>query len=68
MLPAPKLNPEFITNKKGHKRAVVLPIEEYQELLEDLHDLATIAERREEPTRSHNQVMEDLKENGYLPD
>ncbi len=68
MQPIPKLNPEYVTNVKGHKRAVILPIEEYTELLEDLQDLAVIAERREEPSLSHNKVMEDLKKNGYLSD
>ena len=68
MKPAPELHPEYITGTDGKKKAVVLPIAEYQELLEDLGDLAAIAERREEPTISHNVVMEDLRRNGYLPD
>ncbi len=32
-------------------------MKEYEELLEDLHDLAVIAERKDEPTTS----MEELK-------
>lgn len=38
----------FITNPKGKKTAVVLPIREYRRLLEDLHDLGIVAERHEE--------------------
>jgi hypothetical protein len=53
MYPARKLTPEFITDSHGGKKAVIIPIEEYTELLEDLTDLATIAERREEPTLPH---------------
>jgi len=68
MIPAEKFNPEYVTDSEGHKRAVILPIEEYNELLEDLNDLAVIAERREEPTIPHHKVMEELKNNGYLPD
>ena len=68
MLPAEKYNPEYVTDTEGHKRAVILPIKEYQELMEDLDDLAVIAERREEPTLSHDKVMEDLKRDGYLSD
>ena len=68
MQPVPELNPEYVTDSDGHKRAIILPIEEYKELLEDLHDLAIIAERREEPSVPHNQVMEDLRNNGYLSD
>ncbi len=68
MEPALRNEPEFVIDAEGHKRAVILPIEEYQELLEDLKDLAAIAERRDEPVISHSKVMEDLKRNGYLPD
>jgi len=68
MLPARKYNPEYVTDSAGHKRAVILPIEEYQELMEDLDDLAAIAERREDPTISHDKVMEDLKRDSYIPD
>jgi hypothetical protein len=64
MLPAQKLHPKYMTRK--NKRTVILPVEEYTELLDDLQDLAVIAERREEPSLSHNKVMEDLKKNGYV--
>jgi hypothetical protein len=40
----------FIADEKGHGVSVVLPVDEYEELLEDLHDLAVVAERRPEPT------------------
>ena len=59
MLPAEKHNPDYVIDSEGHKRAVILPNQEYQELLEDLQDLAAIAERREEPTIPHNKVIED---------
>jgi hypothetical protein len=38
----------YITSSTGRKKAVILPIREYQRLLEDLHDLSVVAERREE--------------------
>ena len=40
----------FIVDEKGNRVSVVLPVDEYEELLEDLHDLAVVAERRREPT------------------
>ena len=55
-----KLHPEYVTDGEGHRRAVILPIGEFDELLEDLADLACVAERREEPTVAHQKVMEDL--------
>jgi PHD/YefM family antitoxin component YafN of YafNO toxin-antitoxin module len=44
---------QYVTNEAGEKTAVLLPIEEYEELLEDLSDLAVMAERKDEPTVSH---------------
>ena len=56
----------YIIDEKGKKTAAVLPIEKYEKLLEDLHDLSIIAERRYEPTISFNKIKEKLKKNGTL--
>ena len=56
----------YIIDEKGKKTAAVLPIEKYERLLEDLHDLSIIAERRDEPTTSFNKIKEKLKKNGTL--
>ena len=66
MRSAPKLNPEYIIDVNGDKKAVVLSIEEYEELIEDLRDLAVLAERREEPVIPHADVVAELRQNGYL--
>ena len=55
---------QFLTNEKGRKTAAVLPIEDYEKLLEDLDDLAVIAERREEETIPHAEFKKRLKRNG----
>ena len=52
-----KSQTKYITDEKGKKTAVVIPIEEYEELIDDLHNLAIIAERINEDTIS----MDDLK-------
>ena len=39
----------------------MLPIEEYEELLEDLEDLALIAQRRDEPTVPLDVVVQQLE-------
>ena len=44
------MNPQYLTDDSGKRKFVVLTVKEYEELLEDLHDLAVIAERRHEPT------------------
>jgi len=43
-------NAQFVTDQKGEKTSVILPLAEYEALLEDLDDLAVIAERAHEPT------------------
>ncbi|XOV70309.1 MAG: hypothetical protein ACFHW5_16555 [Verrucomicrobiota bacterium] len=45
----------------------MLPIDQYEKLLEDLGDLAAIAERRNEPTISHEEFIQELKHDGLLP-
>jgi len=61
-----KLKPQYVTDENGKKTAVILPIHEYEELVEDIQDLAILAERREEPPIPHEEIMAKLKEDGYL--
>ena len=44
-----KVAKSYIVDEDGRRAAIILPMDEYRELLEDLEDLATIAERRGEP-------------------
>jgi len=53
----------FIVDNEGKRLAVVLPIEEYEELMEDLHDLSVIAERKDEDVISFEDVKRELEEN-----
>lgn len=57
---------KFIVDDKGRKSAVIVPIEKYEELLEDIHDLAIVAERRAEQTTSFVELKKKLKRNGLL--
>ncbi len=52
--------PQYITDADGQKLSVILPIADYLELLEDLEDLATIAERRNESTIPLEDVLTEL--------
>jgi predicted lipid carrier protein YhbT len=60
------LNLQFITNEAGEKISVVLPLSKFQDLLQDLEDLAVVAERREEPTSSHEALLTELKRDGLI--
>lgn len=59
-------NVQFLTNEKGDRVSVVLPLAEYEELLEDLEDLARIAERREEPAITHDELVAQLTADGLV--
>jgi hypothetical protein len=63
-----ELQAQYVTDENGNKTAVILPIEEFEELLEDLQDLAVLAERRDDPTIPHEEVVARLKRDGYIQD
>jgi len=66
MTPVTKLHPKYITNTSGRQTAVILPIGEYKKLLDDLNDLAVVAERVNDPVVSHVQVVLELKQDDCL--
>ena len=41
---------QYVVDEHGDRIAVFLPLREYEQLREDLHDLAMVAERQKEPT------------------
>jgi PHD/YefM family antitoxin component YafN of YafNO toxin-antitoxin module len=56
----------YIVDGRGRRVSVVLPVEEYDDLIEDLHDLAVIAERRDEPSVTFTELKKRLKADGLL--
>lgn len=60
------LHPQYITDDNGKKTSVILPFPEFIELVEDIEDLAVVAERREENTISHVKLLKKLNEDGLL--
>ena len=57
---------QYLTDEQGQKTAVVVPLADYEKLLEDLEDLAVIAERRDEPVTGHDEFVAELKRDGLL--
>ena len=53
-----------VSKEKGEKTAAILPIKKYEELIEDFHDLAVVAERRDEPATNFKKLKERLRKNG----
>jgi PHD/YefM family antitoxin component YafN of YafNO toxin-antitoxin module len=52
---------QYLVDAKGNKRGVLLSIERYEQLTEDLHDLAVVAERRMEEPISFDEMKRRLK-------
>jgi hypothetical protein len=66
MLDLRQLKPQYVINEAGEKIAIILPLGVFEELLEDIEDLAVVAERREEPAMTHDQVVTELKRDGLI--
>ena len=58
----------FITDEHGARTGVLMDLADYESLLEDLHDLAAIADRRSEPTIPHEEFLKQLRADGLLSD
>jgi PHD/YefM family antitoxin component YafN of YafNO toxin-antitoxin module len=57
---------QYVVDDKGRKTAVLLSLKEYQKLLEDLHDLAVIAERKNEDPIPLAEMKRRLKKDGLI--
>lgn len=59
-------NVQYITDAQGHKTAVILPIEEYEEILEDLHFGEVARESIGEPKRDFDELVKEMREGGEI--
>ncbi len=66
MIKTKKINLRYVTNEKGKKTEVILKVKDFEEILEDLNDLAVIAERKNEKVIPHSEVLKELKKNGAI--
>jgi hypothetical protein len=57
---------QFIVDAKGRKTGVVLPFNAYRRLMEDLHDLAVVAERRDEAPITLDEMRRRLRKDGIV--
>ncbi len=58
--------PQYITDRNGKKTGVVLSLRRYRQLIEDLHDLAMVAERRREKPVPLHDLKRRLERDGVL--
>ncbi len=55
---------QYVVDEKGRKTAVLLSVRRYEKMLEDLHDLAIVAERSDEPVITLEEMKRRLKKDG----
>ena len=60
------LREQYVVDGDGKRTAVILPIEQYERMLEDVHDLAVVAERRDEEPIGLEEMKRRLIRDGLL--
>ena len=56
----------YVTDRTGKRTGVVLSLKRYSRLMEDLHDLAVVAERRDEKPVTADDIKKRLHKRGLL--
>lgn len=51
---------QFVTDENGKKTAVVIPIDAYEDLIEDIEDLKIALERKDEDTITLDELKKEL--------
>ena len=57
---------QYVTDDKGRQTSVILPVDTYEEMLEDIQDLVAVAERRNDKKFSLIEMKKKLKKDGLL--
>ena len=60
------LRGRYVTDRKGQRTGIVLSLKRYSRLMEDLHDLAVVAERRNEKPVTAEDMKKRLHKRGLL--
>ncbi|HKB68755.1 MAG TPA: hypothetical protein VKC61_23130 [Pyrinomonadaceae bacterium] len=59
-------NVQYVTDANGEQTAVILPLEQYEELLEDLHVSRVAYETKDEPSRPLGEVVDEMRNAGEI--
>jgi hypothetical protein len=59
-------NVQFVTDAEGRKTAVILPIEEYEDMMDDLAMGRAARESKSEPHRPLEDVVKELRAAGEI--
>jgi len=56
----------YVVDQKGRRMGVILSVEDYERLIEDIADLSAIAARKKEHSVSWERIKKRLKKDGLL--
>ena len=59
-------NVQYVVDANGEKTAVILPLDEYREWLEDQHVIKIAEETKNEPTRPLTEFLDELRRAGEI--
>jgi hypothetical protein len=59
-------NVQYVVDATGEKTAVILPLDEYREWLEDQHVIRAAEESKDEPRRPLSEVLDELRRAGEI--
>ena len=59
-------NVQYIIDANGHRTAVVLPIEDYEEMIEDLHLTEVYRSTKDEPKRDFLELIDEMRRDGEI--
>jgi PHD/YefM family antitoxin component YafN of YafNO toxin-antitoxin module len=59
-------NLQYVTDENGRKTAVILPIEDYEELLEDLHLIRVHEENKNDERIPLSELLTEMREAGEV--
>jgi len=55
-----------VIDSNGRKKAVILTIKQFERMKQDLHDMAMVAERRNERTMGVGELKRRLRKDGLV--
>ncbi len=59
-------NIQYVTDATGNRIAVIIPLDEYENLLEDLDVIAAAYEAKDESSRPFNDVVAEMRAAGEI--
>lgn len=59
-------NVQFVVDGEGHRTTVIVPIEDYEEMMEDLHMGQAARDIKDEPRRPLREAVEEMRAAGEI--